>query len=290
MNKKLFLIAGGVTVLAVAVGGLVFFGRSGSLPLTQTLNRTLNKEIGVGDDVCAEFPKEFVSAAIGKPILKTDRFDYGTTHNCQYFVNATDYAIIKVESLSVENQRQGQISLGQEIKQDPRITMEHMVAWQSDDVISEIYLILGPNRYVAIDRNSLGVTNEQEVALATAVAERVTKGENRVTTPTVTETKKDVVTETTEKTTIESFFSAINQHKPSDAVAMLVSSLTADDSNKQAWGAQFNAFQSVTVTAMEGASAVPVPYYGWDNGSNIRWITLERVAGAWKIAGIATGP
>jgi hypothetical protein len=32
-----------------------------------------------------------------------------------------------------------------------------------------------------------------------------------------------------------------------------------------------------------------IPYCGWQNGENIRWITLEKVGGTLKITEIVTG-
>lgn len=308
-----------MVIAAIGVVGYKFLGKSSLLPLSQGLNQTLTKEISVGDNVCAEFPKEFVAAAIGRAIIKTDKFDTNTLHNCQYFVDDTHYAMIKVEELSVENQRLGQEAMGRTIKQDPRILMDHMVAWQDANTINEIYLILSPTRYVGIDRNfKESITNEQEVALAVAVVGRITKGENQgsssTTTPQVTE-NKTVTAGADEKPTITSFFGFIAGHKPSEAVGMLASQLTADDADKQAWAVQFNAFQSLSVTSVEEVStadwtdtshiykvilnvtmkpeataATPIPNYGWENGSNTRWVTLEKDGSVWKIAGIATGP
>ena len=40
----------------------------------------------------------------------------------------------------------------------------------------------------------------------------------------------------------------------------------------------------------EAANVVPMPNYGWDNGENYRWVTLEKVNNKWMIGGIATGP
>jgi hypothetical protein len=35
---------------------------------------------------------------------------------------------------------------------------------------------------------------------------------------------------------------------------------------------------------------VIIPYYGWNNSENIRWVTLIQENNLWKINGIATGP
>ena len=95
---------------------------------------------------------------------------------------------------------------------------------------------------------------------------------------------------------------------------MMTSTITDNDSQKQAWGVQLNAFKSVKVldvtpsmpeewkdnlhtykvtldVVMDPTSAnQPIPYYGYDNGKNIRWITLEKSGTLWKVTGIATGP
>jgi len=39
----------------------------------------------------------------------------------------------------------------------------------------------------------------------------------------------------------------------------------------------------------EAANAA-IPDYGWENGTNIRWISIENVSSVWEIAAISTGP
>lgn len=113
---------------------------------------------------------------------------------------------------------------------------------------------------------------------------------------------------------IRTFFQLIADHRPTDAVGMMDPDVVGDDSMKQAWAVQFNAFELVVVNSVEPwmpgawqadrhtyqvivtakmkpeAVNAPLPYYGWENGSNIRWITIVKNGDLWKIAGIATGP
>ncbi|MFH0773665.1 MAG: hypothetical protein V1922_05135 [bacterium] len=113
---------------------------------------------------------------------------------------------------------------------------------------------------------------------------------------------------------VRTFFLLIEERKISDAVGMMIDSITTDDSRKQAWGVQLNAIKSVKVldvvpsipeewmenkhtykvildVVMDPSSATaPIPYYGYERGKNIRWITLEKSGNTWKIIGIATGP
>jgi len=106
---------------------------------------------------------------------------------------------------------------------------------------------------------------------------------------------------------IRTFFNLIDEGQASEAVGMLTTKATADDGQKQAWGVEFNAFESVkvisispssenlykvvinTVMKPESANAV-IPYYGFYNGENTRWVGLEKEGGLWKITGLATGP
>ena len=107
------------------------------------------------------------------------------------------------------------------------------------------------------------------------------------------------------------FFTLINERRMSDAVGMIN---YTSESEKQAWGVQLNAMRAVQVRevvasmpelwrenthtykvtfdiTMDPASATaPIPYYGYDTGTNIRWVTLEKVGTVWKIQSIATGP
>ncbi|NMB56359.1 hypothetical protein GYA19_00260 [Candidatus Beckwithbacteria bacterium] len=114
---------------------------------------------------------------------------------------------------------------------------------------------------------------------------------------------------------INLFFKLINEKHISEAIAMMGEKMIPDDNAKQAWGVQFNAFESINVlnlepynqdtwtnteriykvsleTSMSPDSAnAPIPYYGWDGNPNIRWVSVEKDSqNLWKIASISTGP
>jgi hypothetical protein len=106
---------------------------------------------------------------------------------------------------------------------------------------------------------------------------------------------------------LRTFFNLIDEGRASEAVGMMTNGITADDSQKQAWGVEFNAFESVKVVDIspssentykviinvvmkpESANAV-IPYYGFYNGDNTRWVGLEKEGNLWKITDLATGP
>ena len=115
--------------------------------------------------------------------------------------------------------------------------------------------------------------------------------------------------------TIRLFFSLISEKKIPEAVAMMDASAVPDESAKQAWGVQFNIFDSVLTKSIEpssvgdetedqkiykvvldvkikpGSENAPIPNYGWEKGENIRWVSVKKdESGIGKILGIGTGP
>jgi len=136
--------------------------------------------------------------------------------------------------------------------------------------------------------------------------------ENQPTETTPPETEVPLPSETD---IIRNFFSLINEQKPSEAVMMMPKNITEEDSLKQAWAVQFNAFKSVLVDEItpsmqenwvndthtyqvnltvemkpEAINVLPIPNYGFDDGSNVRFVALQKEDGLWKITGLATGP
>jgi len=117
-----------------------------------------------------------------------------------------------------------------------------------------------------------------------------------------------------EEDIVRSFFALIEEKRPSDAVSMMSETVTNNDPQKQAWAVQFNAISSIKVIKIEpsmpevwtnsehtyklildvkmnpDSANTPIPYYGWDSGENIRWVTIVKENNLWKIKGLATGP
>jgi len=116
-----------------------------------------------------------------------------------------------------------------------------------------------------------------------------------------------------EEDTIRSFFRLIDENKVTGAVSMLSEELVSSESAKQAYGVQFNAIEFANVVDINpsdvqawdenqkqyevivdikmnpDSSNEVIPYYGWMDGENIRWITLKKENSLWKIDEIATG-
>lgn len=110
------------------------------------------------------------------------------------------------------------------------------------------------------------------------------------------------------------FFNLINERRIDEAVGMMSAQNTNDDSIKQAWGVHFNAIKSLNVINIEpsnpdswtasyqiykttleayvssDAANAPIPYYGWGDNPNIRWVALVKEGDFWKIDTLATSP
>jgi len=104
---------------------------------------------------------------------------------------------------------------------------------------------------------------------------------------------------------VRTFINLISEKRIPEAVAMMD---VTDEAQKQGWGVQLNSFESISLSKIEnnGADAykvtlkvkmkpesvnAPIPYYGFDNSDNIRWIGLRKgVDNLWKITGFATSP
>lgn len=113
---------------------------------------------------------------------------------------------------------------------------------------------------------------------------------------------------------IRLFVNLIDEGKVNDAVMMMSSKITNDDSTKQAFGVQYAAMTSVKVKKIEDSSKTdwtdswhqymiildvvmdqssadgPIPYYGFEQGENVRFINLVKEGNQWKIEGLSTGP
>ena len=84
------------------------------------------------------------------------------------------YVMLNLEYLNVENQKKGHQMAGRTIKTDPRIQMKHFIVWQKDGLINEINLVLGPEKFISINRSSGKVLdNEKDIEFAANLAKEI---------------------------------------------------------------------------------------------------------------------
>jgi hypothetical protein len=305
MNNKIVILIG----IVILIFAFVFFiiSKKESSNTAQDLQNSAKKEILVGKNICSEFPKDWVSSILIKTIIKTEALESSGTNICQYYTDNNNFVTLRLNNLNVENQKKGQIELGRTINTNPKIKAEHFIAVQDNGLINGIYLIINPNLFIVVDRTSAKAASEEEIInFAASVAKRIQSGEN--TTTQITPTSNSMVPLPQREDIVRNFFNLINEGKIPEAINMLTPNNTSDESIKQAWGVQFNAFEKITVNKIENsfdntykvtlnvlmkpesANAKPMPYYGWGDGEFVRWVSLEKINNLWKISGIATGP
>jgi hypothetical protein len=297
-----FLVIGAV----VFVAAYFVFGSDDKNKPDGTLN-SIN--LSISTPLCDQIPSSVIQTAIGKDIVNTVPHTSSTTNVCEYYVDQTHFVTLRLNALGYETQKQGQITLDRTITTNTRIHLDHFIAMQDDGLINDIVLKINDNLFIAIDRSS-GSTFSEEMMLqlASDVADYLVTGINN------TETTGTPVPTLDDEQFIRNFFGLIEDKRASDAVLIMSAKNTSDDSTKQAWGVQFNNFNSVTVVSITpqqqsawtstyhqykvvldvvmspNSASAPIPYYGYENGQNTRWIGLVKEDGAWRIDAIATGP
>jgi hypothetical protein len=266
-------------------------------------------------DLCNVLDKETVSNLLGKTIIKTESLTRSTLKSCQYYLDETHALVLNYDLTAVDSKIKGHETLGRKITTNPKIIAKHSVVVQENGLINEIYLILGKSEFVSINRPNGKLISEDEIVTFAAKLGEIVSG--IVSLPTVNtgnQSSGDTVPLPELDDSVRNFFVHIDEKSPSEAVSMLSSTITSDESVKQAWAVQFNAINHMKVINIEPANTqdwstdrqmykltldvemnpdsknAPIPYYGWDNGTNIRWVTLVKEAGLWRIQNIATGP
>ncbi len=113
---------------------------------------------------------------------------------------------------------------------------------------------------------------------------------------------------------IKTFFNLINEKNITNAIDMMTPEMIGNEPNKQAWGVHFNNINQIVAKTIEpsieeewtqskksykvlldvtmnpNSANAPIPYYGWNNGENLRWVVIEKINNNWKISSLNTGP
>ncbi|MFA6250465.1 MAG: hypothetical protein WC686_03055 [Candidatus Shapirobacteria bacterium] len=256
-------------------------------------------------DLCNILTSDSVSKLLGKAVTKTNTLTSNTAHSCHYYVNDNQAVIVNYDTLNVEKQKQGHELLDRNIVTNPKILMKHFLVIQDNGLINEIYLVVGENEYVSINRTSGKTISEDEmVSFAAKLSEIVSGIVTLSTSDASDQTANNTVPLPQGEDVVRSFLAVIDEDRPDEAALMMAT----DDSQKQAWAVQFNAISSMKVNKIETtndaniykvtmsvimkpeSATAPIPYYGWENGQNVRWVTMVKEDSLWKIEGLATGP
>jgi hypothetical protein len=116
-----------------------------------------------------------------------------------------------------------------------------------------------------------------------------------------------------EEELITLFFGSINNRQNKEAVKLLSQNLNPNKETEKTWLEQFNAIKSVHIMDIKeiakdtwtdtrkvykvtleiyvdnSAANAPIPYYGWEDNPNIRFIGVIKLNSRWYIDRIGTG-
>lgn len=311
INNKLIL-AIVITIVTVGIGMGIYLSINNN---NDSPKKDSQKSIVLNFDssLCDQIPETIIEKAIGKDIIKTDTLSNSTTNTCQYFVDENSFVTLRLNRLDFETQKKGQQALDRTISKNGQIEIEHFIATQENGLINDIVFKINDDTLLAVDRSSTNAANETDIVkLAIEVANFLGNSDNAETTQENSDTA--IVPEPQETDIIRNFFQLIEEKEVSKAVLAMSSRNTDDDSTKQAWGVQFNDINSVKVISVEASpqddwteskhtyktvldivmdpssANEPIPYYGYENGQNTRFISIIKEDGLWKVDEIATGP
>ncbi len=258
-------------------------------------------------DMCGQFSAEIIEEASGKQIVKTELKNNGAY--CQYFTEYSDdyyklpnnkvspgglYFSLNYENLSIENQKKSHEFLDRTITTDPKIPMEHFLVIQEDGIINEVYLVIDENHFFSINRSSNKVLSEEEIInFAVKIAGIIKKG-----IPKVSQSANQIEV-------VRKFFDYLSEKNVDEALKMM----DANADTKQGWGVNFNTIQALKIKNMEPVyeeewtsvrqvfkadleikSTDAGEQYGWNQGINMRWVTVEKNGDTWLIHELANNP
>lgn len=299
-------------VLIVSGAGLATVALLRNKPETDQVSTATTDIFEDQTDLCTVLSKDTVASFLGKDIVKTQSITSGTLQSCQYYLDGTHALVLNHDLTSVADKLKGHEILDRSVVTNSEIPMEHAVIMQENGLINEIYLILRSEEFISINRpNGTLISEEGIVDFAAKLAGFLKIGSPD--TSQKTDTEKTVPLPQ-EEDVVRNFFSLINERKIPEALSMMSTPMVGDESTKQAWGVQFNDIKSIAVQKIEpsipdswsddkhvykvtleayvssDASDAPIPYHGWEDNPNYRWVEIVKEGNLWKINSIATGP
>jgi hypothetical protein len=125
------------------------------------------------EDICGQFTQPFMERLAGMTFKEIRPSGNTATYLCSYYTStkAADgkdvYILLVLDYLSVADQKAGQQALGRTVASNADIPMDNFVATQENGVINAIYLVLGPEKFLRLDRSSTSALSDAKmVALA----------------------------------------------------------------------------------------------------------------------------
>lgn len=132
-----------------------------------------DKSYYIVEDICGQFTKEFVENMLGQKIVKIEPPKIASLNNCSYYLNDKEYILFNLEYLKIENQKLFYQQTGDKVEKNPKIPMDNVMITQGD-VVSGIYFVLGPEKFISIKPSSKNtIENEKFIDFAAKIGEEI---------------------------------------------------------------------------------------------------------------------
>ena len=134
-----------------------------------------DKSYYIVEDICGQFTSEFVGKVLGRTILRKEKSNISDIFACSYFWNErNEYVSLVLDYQKAEIQKAGQEALGRSVKEESEIPMKNMVVYQENGLINTIYLILGENKFISVERSSsAGLDSRDLINFAVKLAKEI---------------------------------------------------------------------------------------------------------------------
>ncbi|MEJ5167220.1 MAG: hypothetical protein WHV67_09365 [Thermoanaerobaculia bacterium] len=257
---------------------------------------------------CDLISKELIEEAIGRKIVKVEKVELKTIRYCSYYTVYIDPQSGGA-NVAIGFGKEDYEKLKKELEEkwdnrfikDSRISVNHYLIKQGE-TIWEIDLFLNENEYLGIKSNHGAVSSEELIKIALKILEKK---------PELFYKEKKKVPLPRDEDIIYNFANLIEEKRYYEAASMIK---TESEGELNAWATQFSFIRKFQVLKIEEykkeewtknkhyfkvifdvlmepeSKNAPIPYYGWENGENTRWITLEKIGNISRISEISTGP
>ncbi len=109
----------------------------------------------VGDEICQQFPKNYVEGVVDKKISLTQEINNGNNVGCVYHFDSVNYSLsILLKNGSFSNEKRGHELIGRTVLEYEDTDLEGYVVENGKKQIIEVYIILTELRFLRIGINS----------------------------------------------------------------------------------------------------------------------------------------
>jgi hypothetical protein len=120
-----------------------------------------DKSYYIIEDICGQFTQQFMENMLGQKVEKIEPPKIASLHNCSYYLNEKEYLLINLEYLKIENQKLYYEQVGDKVEKSSKISTDNLMVMHGDN-LSEIYLVLNPEKFISIRPNSKNTIGNDE--------------------------------------------------------------------------------------------------------------------------------